>query len=85
MSREWKSPKALHILLLAAGAAPVGLELLLSWEMGPGSASAWSFQMHCSSSLSFRSKDHLSPLLSAVVLCRDSLSDLREDRDTWLM
>lgn len=51
----------------------------------PGSAPAWSFQMHCSSSRSFRSRDHLSPLSSAAALCRDSLSDFREDRDTWLM
>lgn len=42
------------------------------------------FQMPCSSSRSFRSRDHLSPLSSAAPLCRDSLSDLRGDRDTWL-
>lgn len=50
-----------------------------------GAGPAGSFQMPCSSSRSFRSRDHLSPLSSAAPLCRDSLSDLREDRDTWLM
>lgn len=41
-------------------------------------------QMYCSSSLSFRSRDHLSPASSTAGLCRDSLSDVKEDRDTWL-
>lgn len=50
---------------------------------GPWSAPAWSFQMYCSSSLSFSSRDHLSPPLAAVP-GRDSLSDVKEDRDTWL-
>lgn len=45
---------------------------------------AQSFYMYCSSSLSFRSRDHLSPPSSMVALCRESLSDVREDRDTWL-
>lgn len=58
-------------------ALPVGLQ---PWPRG-----ACGFQMHCSSSRSFRSRDHLSPLSSAAMLCRDSLSDLSEDSDTWLM
>ena len=58
---------------------------LLARNLSHGGGPAGSFQMPCSSSRSFRSRDHLSPLSSAVPLCRDSLSDLREDRDTWLM
>lgn len=42
-------------------------------------------QMYCSSSPPFMSNDHLSPSSSTKALRLGSLSEVKEERDTWLI